>query len=152
MILHRNTLPSHFLLFTYLQYICCSRLSAYRLWHSYCRVWVFCFKTTNIIVLCMSSVLIHMYYFSFNIILSLQSHFSETLVVGLINTAMIVDYFVWGHHSVFDIVIVTCECAVSKLRIPRSIVCQHYYYKCLTCLIILFCHSICAVLNYGSWV
>ena len=78
-------------------------------------------------VLCMSSILIHMSYFSFYIISSFRLHCSETRVVGLINIVIIDTYFVWGQHSVFDIAIVTCECAISKLQILWSRVCYWYY-------------------------
>ena len=50
----------------------------------------------------------------------------------LINFFIIVTYFVWGQHSVFDIVIVTCECAVSNLQTLWSCVCHRYEYTCLT--------------------
>ena len=103
-------------------------------------------------VLCMSSILIHMSYRSVYIILLFQYRCSEPLVVGLINTVIIVNYFAWGQHSVFDIVIVTCECAVSKIQTLRSIVCQRYYYTCIDFIFILFRCSIRAFLNHGSWV
>ena len=83
-------------------------------------------------VLCMSSILIKISYFSFNIILSFQLRCSETRVVVLINKVIIVTYFDWDQNSVFDIVIVTCERDVSKLQTLRPIVCHRYYYRCLT--------------------
>ena len=55
-----------------------------------------------------------------------QSRCYGPRVVGLINTVIIVTYFAWYQHSVFGIVIVTCECAVSRLQTLRSIVCQRY--------------------------
>ena len=79
-----------------------------------------------------------------------QSCCSETLIVGLINTVIIVTYFAWDQHSVFDIVIVTCECAVSKQQTLLSFVYPCYSYTCLTVLFILFCHSICVVLDHRS--
>ena len=74
----------------------------------------------------MSELLIHMSNFYFYIILSLHLRCSETQVVDLINTVIIVTYFSLGQNNVFDIVIVTCECAVSKQRTLRSIVFQRY--------------------------
>ena len=59
----------------------------------------------------------------FNIISLFQSRFYETWVVGLINKVIIVTYFDWDQHSVFDIVILTCECAVSRLQTLWSCVC-----------------------------
>ena len=84
----------------------------YRLWHCYCHMGVRCLETTNTTVYCMSELLIHMSYFSFIIILSFHSRCSEPRVVGLINIFIIVTYFAWGKHIVFDIIIVTRECAV----------------------------------------
>ena len=69
------------------------------------------------------------YYRSGYIVLLFQYRCSEPLVLGLINTVIIINYFAWGQHSFFDIVIVTCECDVSKLQPLRSIVCQRYYYS-----------------------
>ena len=112
-------------------------------------MWVRYFESANTTVYCMSSLWIHMSNFSYYIILSLHLRCSEPRVVILISTFIIVTYFYWGHHIVFDIVIVTCECAVLKLRILRSIVCQNYKYICLTFLIVLFCCSICAVMYHG---
>ena len=67
-------------------------------------------------VLGISLILIHISYrYVYNVLL-LQSCCSETIVVGLINTVIIVTCFAWGQHSVFDIVIVTCDCAVLKLQ------------------------------------
>ena len=85
-----------------------------------------CFENTKIMVLCMSLILIHMSFCFVYIILLFQSRFSEPPVVGLINTVIIVEYCDWGQNSVFEIVIVKCECAISKLRTLRSIVCQCY--------------------------
>ena len=48
----------------------------------------------------------------FYIILSFHSRCSEPLVVGLINTVIIITYLAWGQNIVFGIVIVTWECAV----------------------------------------
>ena len=62
----------------------------------------------------MPAILIHISYRYFYIILSLHLGCSEPRVVGLINTVIIATYFTWGQHSVFEIFIVTCECAVSK--------------------------------------
>ena len=100
--------------------------TAYRIWHRYCQVWVRYLKTTNTTVYCMSALLIQMYNSSFYIISSFHSRCSEPQVVGLINTVIIVTYFTCGQHSFFDIVIITCECAVAKIRTLRSIVCQCY--------------------------
>ena len=44
----------------------------------------------------------------------------------LINTVIIVTYFVWGQHSVFVVAIVTCESAISKLRTLLFRVCHWY--------------------------
>ena len=77
-------------------------------------------------VYCMSALLIHMCKRSLYNILSFHLRCSESQVVGLINTVIIVTYFTWGQPSVFDNVIATCECAVSKLRTLRSILCQCY--------------------------
>ena len=73
--------------------------------------------------------------FYFYIISSFHSRCSETRVVGLINTVIIVTYFGWGYYSVFEIIIVTCECAVSKLQTVWSYVCHQYYYTYLTVLL-----------------
>ena len=48
-------------------------------------------------VLCMSSVLIHMSYFTFYILLSFYSRCYEPRFVGWINTAIIANDLVWGH-------------------------------------------------------
>ena len=103
-------------------------------------------------VLCMSLILIHMYYCFVYIISLFQLHYSEIWVVVLINTVIIVTYFTWGQHSIFDIVIVKCKCAISKQKALQSIICQCYLYTWLTILLLLFRRSICAVLNHGSWV
>ena len=69
--------------------------------------------STNIINIKKS---LHIFNFYFNIISSFQSRYSEPRVVGLFNTVIIVNYFAWGQHTVFEIIIVNCDCAVSKLR------------------------------------
>ena len=74
----------------------------------------------------MSALLIHMSYRSVYIILLLFLRCSEPRVLGSINTVIIVTYFAWGHHSVFDIFIVMCECAFSKRLTLRYILCQQY--------------------------
>ena len=74
----------------------------------------------------MSDLLIHMSYRFFYNISSFQSRCSEPRVVGLIDTIIIVTYFVWGQHRAFDVVIVECVCNISKLQTLRSIVCQCY--------------------------
>ena len=51
-----------------------------------------CFETTDIMVLCMSLILIHMSYRFFNIILLFQSRCSGKRVVALINKVIIVNY------------------------------------------------------------
>ena len=112
-------------------------------------MWVRYCKTTNTTVYCMSVLLIHMSNFSFCTILSFHPRCSETRVVGLTNTVIIVTCFDWDQHSVFDIVIVMCECNVSKLWTLRSILCQRCWYTCLTFLFILFSSPICSVLYQG---
>ena len=84
----------------------------FRLWHCHCHVWVRCFETKNIMVLCMSSVLIHMSYFTFYIIWSFYLHWYEPQAMGLTNTVIIVTSSVFVQFFVFDISILTCECAV----------------------------------------
>ena len=66
----------------------------------------------NTTIYCMSSLLIHMSKFYFYIISLFRLRYSETRVVGLINIVIIVIYFDWGQHIVFDIGSVTCECAI----------------------------------------
>ena len=53
-----------------------------RLCHRHFHMWVRCFETTKIVVLCMSSILIHMSYFSFNIIPSYHVLSSEPRAVS----------------------------------------------------------------------
>ena len=74
----------------------------------------------------MSVLLIQMSNVSFYIISLFHLRCYKTRGVGLINTVIIVTYFPWGLHSAFGIFIVTRECAVSRLRTIRSIVCQRY--------------------------
>ena len=107
------------------------------------------FENTNTTVYSMSALLIHMSYFYFYFISLLHSYFSEPRVVVLTNIVIIVAYFAWCQKTVFDNVIVTCECAVSQLQSLRSIICQRYYYTCLTFLFILSRRSIHVVLNHG---
>ena len=95
-------------------------------WHCHCHMWVRCFETTNLMVLCMSSILIHMSYFTFYIISSFYSHCSEPRVMGLTNTAIIVTFSIWGQFFVFYIAIVTRKCDVLKLKTLRSCVCHRY--------------------------
>ena len=64
----------------------------FRLWHWHSHTWVRCFETRIIMVLCMSSILIHMSYFIFYIISPFYSRCSEPRVIGLTNTAIIVTY------------------------------------------------------------
>ena len=47
----------------------------------HCHVWVCCFGTNNIMISCMSLILIHVYYFSLIVIFSYHSCISEPLVV-----------------------------------------------------------------------
>ena len=68
--------------------------SVFSLWHCHCHVWVRYFETKIIMVLCMSSILIHMSYFTFYIILLFYLRCSEQRFVGLTNTVIIVTYSV----------------------------------------------------------
>ena len=123
--------------------------ASFSLWHCHSHVWVCCFETKNMMVLCMPSVLIHMSYFTFFITLSFYLNCNKPRVVGLTNTVRIVTYSVLVQFFVSDLVIVTCVCAVLKLQKAWSCVCHWSLYTCLTLLFIFFCHSIHAVMNHG---
>ena len=131
----------------------------------YRHVWVRYIDTTRITVWCMSSILIHMTYFSVHTI-CISKHYraivsySPTsgqqvstilwnititvwclceIVQFLIYTVIIVTSFVSGQHCVFLIVIVTCECAILILQRLQLRVCYCcYFYWSATILLFYF--------------